>query len=488
MSVFSDELRSYIEHTGIKIQTLSKQTAIERTLLHKFISDERTPDDDMLNRIILSLMLTPSQSSRLRKMLMIKRMGPQVYSRNMHVKALFEKFGALNYGRNNISMRFSHSIDGLPDSATVYGNYEIQSVLKALVEIEASNSSGRIRIIAQPEFSFLIDILAAIGPNKPLLTVEHIICMQCAISQKDDGSYNIGCLSAMVPLLVSDFMYKPFVYYDNAQAHINQTSILPYMIITEDGVLNISYDMKYGTFFRSADFITLYSAIYNDIYNKSVSMFNRLGSASEYLEFYQNPSAYSSNCTIFCEPCLAFFITEDILTKYIYEALPDKHVILSMYSKLIDQRFKQLIEKNKYILSCFTEEGLDDFITYGRITDIPSDYYSPIEKEDCYKMLTKMHELTLSGLYQPIIINTNKFRLPRNLVLTASTNGEAASLTYIHPQYGPIVFDFTEQSLILAFSNFIEYLKASDMVLSREETLRVIEDKLIKLDNLIKCN
>lgn len=486
IDTFSDELQAYIDNAGLKIQTLSKLTMIERTRLHKIISGDRMPDEEMLEKIISVLMLTPEQSSRLRKLYAIRKMGGSIYSRHMLVKNMIENMGNLPARNSNINFSFYHSM-GDQTSCTLYGTNEIQSTLKAIVEMEAAKPSGKIMIIAQPDFSFLLDMLTILGQHKPDLCVEHIICLQQSVGEKDDNHHNISCLSAISPLLSSLLKYNPLVYYDHVKSHINSTSILPYIIMTEDCVLNISYDIKHALFFRSGPFMEFYASIYKNIYAISKPMFNRLGSALEYLGHYENTSAFSCNATLFPEPCIGFFITRNkqMLNKYCLPDFPGRLEIINIYSGLMEKRYQKYSEYNNIIESYFTVEGLDKFISTGRVSELPDDYYIPIEKIDRYRLLQEMYTLSKKGLFYPAIINTLNFKVPENIVVASALVPLSASIVCIHPQFGPMAFDLNEQSLVFSIANFLEYLKKSDMVLSVEKTLEIIEDRLEKLKNEI---
>lgn len=486
MDTFSDELQTYIDNAGLKIQTLSKLTMIERTRIHKIISGDRMPDEEMLERIISVLMLTPEQSIKLRKLYVIKKMGSSIYSRHMLVKNMIENMAISPIRNSEINLSFYHSM-GDQDSYTLYGTNEIQSTLKAVIEMEAARPSGKIMIIAQPGFSFLFDLLTILGQHKPELCIEHIMCLQQSTGEKDDNGYNISCLSAISPLLSSVLKYTPMVYYDNVTSHINSTSILPYIIMTEDCVLNISYDIKHAMFFRSRSFMEFYASVYRNIYNISTPMFNKLGSALDYLGHYENTSAFSCNLNLFSEPCLGFFITrnKDMLNKYCLPNFPNRHELLNMYSQLMEKRYKKHIECNNIIESYFTIDGLDKFISTGRISELPDEYYIPFEKADRYKLLNEMYTHSRKGLFYPAIIDNRNFTVPENIVVASAIVPSSASIVCIHHKFGPIAFDLNEQSLIYSIANFLVYLKKSDLVLSFEKTLEIIEDRLEKLKNEI---
>lgn len=480
MSIFSIALQNHIEHLGIKIYTLAKLSGVDRSHIHKMIKGQRIPaDKNTLNKLIEAMRLTPYQADELKKLYMITRIGEPVYLRHMLVKNLLENMGKLpSKISQSIKTKYLHDFDSSTKSEVAYGTYDINCILKAVIELESAKPNGHIKIIAQSEHSFLMEILISVGINNVDLTITHVMRMQKNNIEDSENRYNLECISNIAPLIVSGCQYNPYCYYGNVKDITNTTSIMPYMIITSDSVVTLSHDLNYAALFHSCDFIKIYSSIYDDILNISKPMLTKYTTPMQLFKYYmeQESKGIFYKYSFFSEPCIMNFITESILDKYIVPDLPNREEILKLYLTRINT-YRELYKNGHCFTSFFTEEGINQFVATGRVTDIPAEYYFPIEKNDRNYMIKIMYEYALQSSYNPIIIDTSKFKVPKNLVIVG-LNEITTLMIYMHPVYGAIALILNEQSVAYSIYSFFQYLKDSDLVLSKEKTHDIITNIL----------
>jgi hypothetical protein len=74
-------------------------------------------------------------------------------------------------------------------------------------------------------------------------------------------------------------------------------------------------------------------------------------------------------------------------------------------------------------------------------------------------------------------VNKNMLQLTDGLIVSA-TNDSIISLIYHQSGKDAICFTLKEQSLTYSFYRFFEYLKSSDFILSKYETLEVLKKQL----------
>lgn len=478
MNKFAKALQGHVEHLGIKIQTLAKLSGVDRTYIHKILTGDRIPSDEsLINRLTSAMMLTPEQTSELHKLYLIARMGEGVYARHMQVKDLFESIGRLPDGNSlSIKIEYACNLTGLPDASVVYGTHNINSAIKAVLEAEASKPAGHIKVIAQPEYGFLMELLTVIGGGRPELTVTHVMCLQQNKYDDNENRYNLECIKNIMPLIVSGCQYKPFSYYGDVKAQINAASIMPYLIITGDCVVNISYDLCHAAIFHCPDFIELYSSVYSNILNVSKPVITKLDTPLQHLSHYTDldPTGAGLTYSFFSGPCLAILFTPEIIKSHIAPELPNKDEIVEIYSMRL-KSYRNLLENGFRLTSYFTEKGILDFVNTGRIEEIPYEYYSPLDKMECCQLLAGMNELSAKGCYKPVIVDCQKFKMPDNLVVGAMSE-KTVSLIYVHKLYGTMAFAFNEQSAAYSIYNFMEYLENSDLVLPDERTQAILRN------------
>ncbi len=478
MSRFSDQLQDLIKERDVKIYTLAAVSGIDRTFIHKMLKGERVPaDDSVVQSLATSLLLTPSETEALMQSYRISKMGEWHYVHRKFIKDSFNLFDKLS-AENNISVNtdYHHQIDVRPGNTSVYGSLEINNVVKAVIEMEASKQNGKIQIVAQPEYSFLFEYLALAGINRHDLTIDHIVCLES--SAKDNSLYNLNCLRVAMPVLVAGCKYNPMCYYDNISSHFGTTSIMPYMILTSEYAVNISYDISFATVSNFRQYIELYSQIFKSIMQKTMPMVTVLRSHIEYLTYFKTVMASFGHADhhLTYAPCLLYFITEEMLHKYLNEPLP-QHKTIFVTIKQCLKELNQTLESSPVQTIYFSEDGLDEFLRTGRIFEVPKNCYSPFDPVDRYRLLEIMYDAALKGRYRPVLINSNVLKAPPSLSFFSFGNS-AVSFVCTIPSERYSVFTITEKSIVYAFHDFLDYLPESDMVYSPEETLAVIKYKL----------
>lgn len=484
MSLFSEALKKHIKHSNIPIQSLAKLSGVGRSHIQKMIKGDRAPaDKDVLSKLIPLLMLTPEEISQLWKLYRIARMGDGVYERHLLVKDFIESIGSIFTSDNySVKTAYAHDLSGMPDINVVYGVSNVNNILKAIVENEASKSNGHIKMILQPDYPFLIELLTSIGRGNKSLSISHVLVLKRNLDRSDEVSYNIQCIKNIAPLLISGCLYSPMFHYEDIGGSANSASILPNMLITEHCVINIACDMSYATIFRTSSLMELYLKIYDDIHSLSTPLITRLGTPLELLMHYHSldqileASSNSALYSFFPEPCLALFFNEDFIKKYMMPDLPDREQILECFAEKL-MSYYSLFHTRHQLVSYFSEHGIDSFVSTGRVTEIPSEYYLPFERKDCLRLLEAMQQLLSKGNYCPVIMDERRFKMPKNLVITsAAENG--VSMIHTHPIYGTTSFAFNEKSISYSLHSFMVYLKNSDLVLSAEDSNALLQRKL----------
>ncbi|MDF2803643.1 MAG: hypothetical protein K0S61_3546, partial [Anaerocolumna sp.] len=388
MDSFSKVLKDHICRIDIKIQNLAFTSGVDRSLIQKMIKGDRVPANiDVLERIILALMLTPRQAVELRNLYHIARIGEEVYQRHLLVKEVLECFGTVPYHNASIiKTNYLHTFENVPDNAVFNGTHDINYLVKTVIEIEATKKDASLKLIIQPDYSFLIEHLAIMGSTYNTLAIEHIFCLQESIKEKDENRYNLICIKNIAPLITSGCYYNPYIYYDDVHSHINSTSIFPYLIITSTHIVTISYDYTHAVLYHDIQFHELYSNIYNGIKSCTTELIEKLPTPIDTFNYYsklEDPDGKILKkidlCfTMFTQPCIMFFITRSMFNKYTLD-IPYKDDLVDMLSKRSEAYLSKIKSGYDYT-TYFTLEGVKDFWETGRFREIPDDFYTPIDK------------------------------------------------------------------------------------------------------------
>jgi hypothetical protein len=406
-------------------------------------------------------------------------MGEDIYSRRKYVKEFFNHFETLSIKKAiPVEISYQYSMDDLPNQSVAYGPLEINNLVKTIIGLEAIKENGKVSIVAQPEYDFLFKFLTLEGINWQDLAIDHIICMENSM-QDDNSHYNLGCINAMMPLLVTGCKYNPMCYYDNIKAHFNSTTLMPYIILTSESIVNISYDISYATVSHFKPYLALYNQIFEDLKQKSVPMAVILHSPFEQISHYLKfISSYGNTDYHFSyAPCLVYFATDEMCHKYVTHLLPEREVFISLVIQHLND-FRKALPLHTVETIYFSEEGLDRFLDTGLLSEIPAQFYSPLNISDRYRLLKYFYDAAIAGICQPLIINSKKLTIPVDLI-TCTCNDNAVSFVYNSQDHDSTALVITEKSIAFWLNDFLGYLKNSSMIFSKEETIALLEDRLL---------
>lgn len=479
MSQFSEQLRNFINDRDVKIYSLAAQSGVDRTLIQKMLIGERIPSNKlMVQKLASSLLLSPAETEILIESYYIAKMGEGTFSHRKFIRNFFNGFNNISAENDiSVSTSYHHLINKLPNDATVCGNLQINNLVKIIIEMESMKKNGNVKIIAQPEYSFLFQCLSLVGMNKQDLSVDHIVCLENSTKDREK-IYNLNCLNVIMPMLVAGFNYHPMCYYDHVSSHFSNTSMMCYMILTSDYVMNISYDVTYATISNAKPYLEICNQIFKSSVQKSAPMAKLLHSPVEHMECFTNVLSNFGhvNYRFTSDPSLICFATKKMLRKYMDASLPNKESLVEttmQYIGLLQKTLELSTMKAVY----FSEEGLDKFLDTGRLTEVPWEYYSSIDIPDRYKLLRCMYDSALAGMYHPIIVKSAVLNIPANLS-TVVYKGGAVSFVYTVPNHNYTAFVLNEKIMVYAVQDFFDCLAESNMVLSPEETLAIIKQKL----------
>lgn len=483
MDRFDKTLRDHIYRNNIKILSLSKASGVDRTLIQKMIKGDRIPaDKEILEKLIEFLMLTPRQAKQLREAYHIARIGEDTYARHLLVKDMLEKFcHETNISDVFFTTKYKHSFMNTTGNGVFYGSKDINQLLKAVLETEASHN-GIIKMLIQPTYDFIIELLAIMGSEYPI-QINHIFCLQEQGNKEEHTIYNLNCIKNIAPLLTTGCEYTPHIYYEDIPSHINSASLFPYLIITSSQVVTLSSDLNNAILYQNASFLTLFTSIFKSIKTNTFPLVNKIkpliGTYKHYNYVISEPNTDTSslgfNYSLYSQPCLSLFSNITLAKKYITDTQLSEQ-LLSKYDKLSSRLFHPE-DSGSPFTSYFTLEGIEYFWRYGRFLELPNNLYSPFEKKDCLYILNNLYEKCISEKITCYLINKEVFKLPSNLIISASGENNV-SIIYTHPDKDTMHYNIKEKSIATSLYSYLEFLKHSNAVYSIETTLEQLKRQI----------
>ncbi|CAB1242594.1 protein of unknown function [Ruminococcaceae bacterium BL-6] len=477
MSLFSEQLRGLIQERGLKIYAFAAGCGTDRTLIHKILKGDRLPADrSVVEKFASVLLLDPKETERLMQNYKIARMGERVYARRRAVSEFFANVDPPTPCEEEPLVPQDHPRRIL-SGGTVYGKLEVNYLVKTVLEEEASRGNGRIQVLAQPEYPFLLEQLALVGIRHRDLCIQHIICLENSLKEKN-SIYNLNCLRSIMPIIAAGCKYSPWYYYDSVGSHFGNTCVMPYLILTRSLAVTISSDGSCAAVFDAPEYRELYRRVFNGLLEKSSSLTEVFHHPLEQTEYYIRMCAGYEyvEYDFMPDPCLLFFADREMFLRYLSPELAADKAFL----KSIPAYFKHTLgaQRMRNIKSVyFSDTGLRRFLSVGRITEIPDEYYTPLSLPDRYLLLRRMYEAALKGDYHPVLIDSKKLKISENLC-TYLFRGGAACFVYAAPGRDYTVFSVTEKSIFSALQDFFSYLPESGNTFSEKETLSFLKNVL----------
>lgn len=486
MSSFSQKLQALIQPRidkgQLTIYGLARNSKIDRSSLYKFINGERLPASAaILDRLAEALRLSPSQAYELRAAYDISRMGEEHYLRRRHTLEF------LNFFNQYVGVPPAEALP-LPEPPPLpsgraevrTGVLPVNSLVQAVLGAEVARPHGEILVIAQPDYDFLIHTLSALTLGREC-SVQHILCLESE-SQEEDSHYNLGCLRAIVELMLSLKSYQPYYYYDNITSHFKNSNALPYLIVTSECALQLSYNQKYAVCLRGAEYVAFFRKIFDDARRNAQLMLSNLDTVTDNICFYQNilQKCAAPHWVCSYSPHIVQCMDREQMEKYLYD-IPNREEIVHAFLSYCGSRDAIDQEKFPYI-GFFTREGIEYFCRTGRFWQIPSSIYAPLEPRDRWELLRRFCK-EFSPTFKNLLLRKAPTPFPAHLEVTSFWDGSIA-FSYEHiPNQFRVLLLF-EKSLASCFEDFFTYLENSRHVCSISETQAFLHQKMEEMERL----
>lgn len=475
MSIFSEKLKEFTEQKNKPVYVLAKYCHMDRSNMYKIVHGTRHPSSiAVVENLAQALTLTPYEKSQLLQAWHITELGEYIYYERKLVSAFISGLKAdRNYLASESFGNMEQSVSTLPKEDTViYGKNSLNSCIKNMIEEETGKESPVIRLICQPEQSFLFHLLATYGSSESL-EIRHLICME-SLSEKQENRYNLQCLNAMAPLLIASCRYQVHYYYDTVQSHFHNMNLLPCMLLTGNQVLLMTADFDQGLLLTSKDIVHMYCQLFEKYMKETKELFQDWLNFPELIdEFEKSKNHYV--ISILSPAPISGAIPAELCFKYMKQEGSYQDLQKTFINDTLDYAQKCMLE-GKYT-NFFTEEGVRDFMDHGHIVDATSDYYHTFQMEDRIQVLRNMVGMLKLGCPQGHLIKPGFLDMQRDFYMTIYDTGRT-DILFRNANHQWRLISIVEKSLGDSFFNFTRYLTENPEVCSQEESLAVMENLL----------
>ena len=470
MSVFSEQLMQYIMRRGMTIRQLSIQTEIEYSFLYRITAGKRNPSSmHMVNLLIRTLALSKHEADALREAYEIARVGEGTYRRRMAVCQMLVSAG--QQPAPTLTLHSSVCMEHVPEVCT--GRAQVHTLIKALLDQECSRSGGRLRIVAQPTDSFLLELLQVQAAHNPEMQVTQLVCFP---NRPEDESHNITLFGALLPLLLSLPNYSAHYYYGAARSIAGKMALFPVLFLTSAYGVLLTADCGSALCFPadSPSYAALerrFAACLEDC----PPLMHSVNGLPAYLDEVQtlfNGNMHEEENSVILTPdiCYVPFLTEDICRRALIHSLPQREMFL--------RRIMEQVSLSRSLCSKATTRhlttmaGVRRFLDTGRLMDLPPGLYEPLTREErCYLLHAFLDAVRTIPQYHMALYDPDQ--LPFSPTLECTVQQNSTHTLFVTPRSETSVssIDIQEPIISGAVYDYFASLFEHPAVCSEEESL-----------------
>lgn len=462
MSEFQENLRELIKESELTIYALAAKTGIERSYLSKILSGKRKMSFDNFISVVDAVCKNEESRARL-----INSYISETFS-----KERFETY--FNYLTNDMTKpapKAKKLIGEIPDGFTsIDSQLELFDFAKFLL---SDNETERIYT------------------NFPVAVILSVAC------ERENCDYRCIVNPALNERTVSIFELIQLnlicctSYIDESTASKAKSELFPYVIITDNFVLFSAKNLKSGYLIKNSELADLYAKEFSEVckrmkVNSQIhdDILNVKEPISKYLFKRQTHRIVNNNLSV------VPFMTRNDWEELARLDLPDRGYLINTTYEYYREFFDS-IDTHIFLAPL---SGLTDFCETGIVSEMPPEYSTPLSVKTRIALLERIIEhikyhpekyklnffkTSTIDSSKPVFSIESAFDPKADCKTTLITmSADKTKKTYFMGNY---LFLSTDKEAVTEYNTFFDLLRVSDKVMTRDETLAAIEDRLLRL-------
>ena len=475
MSKFSELLKGYTDRSGVSVAALSKRCSIDRTTLHKILSGERRPpNEDFVVNLCRMLMLSATERDELIEQYEISLVGDDLYRRRRNVKTMIERLSEVGEKEYSSNTNAIYPVD-LPKNGEVNVYLEKHELLRRLYSafIEAFENKNVVRIITQPGDDYVDFMRFAVGYYNGS-EIRHIFCLDNSSGAGGANDYNLKILPRICEFSAIYSNYHPMFYYDRVESHINESSLLPVMAVSDNFMFRAPFDVQSGIISSNPVSVDYSVRQFEKLEKKCYPLIERADDVSGMLG--SNGDHHDYLYTIDSQPSFLLIGTEEGVRNNLI--LPPEQMDILVERMITVQ--KRYIGRDYF--SAFTKKGLIRFMKTGIINGVRERMNKVLPPERRIWALKKMIESSEEGVYDFRLIESD-CAPQKNLRINMGDDG---TVYFVIRLKSEVVFlTVSEQSMRIAVEDYVSSLIETGKIYSRERSVEIMKKILASESELL---
>lgn len=476
MSKFSNYLKNLIESSGESIAFISRKSNIERTSIHKALTDERILPYASVQALAQHFKLPLDERQEFFRLYDIQLQGEEAYENRQSVCDFLNSLSTIDF-----KMPTPPKVSTFPDSDQfIRGEYAIHSLIRSILIYESShNPNAQFQLFLPPRLNLTMELME-LWLNNRTFSVNELLYFQASYHARPSvaSHEDIKRLGAVIPLcLASRGNYKPYAFTFTSQALMIYP--LNHYIITPQCLILIADDLSVAQVIKNEQLIFYYRNYFLSLLQSCELWVQCSSNILDVLQEYITGTGPDYLQILMSQPCPSRYITPDLIKKYM--KTPD--LPYDTMFQLVERHFSVLRDIQNNYLTIFTEQGLADFVKNGVLQDLPPTYVPPLESSDIKLILTKLYNELENGTITCLIVRPTILHIPDYLSIYTNSQTGLHMYTTNSFVFGAYACDIhiSDISLCKAFSDFFLGLPGSPMVYPKEETLLLLRQYILQL-------
>ncbi|MCD8050357.1 MAG: hypothetical protein LUE89_01590 [Clostridiales bacterium] len=477
MSKFSSYLKQLFEASGESIAAVARDIGAERTSIHKALTDERVLPYRVVQALAGHFRLTLEEQEEFFQYYEMFLQGEDAWRNQQAICDLFNHLTEMRFTPAAVAQP-----PAPPSGATlVDGEFAVRTAIRSVLTWEVSQGADVTIRMFLPRGLDLSQDLLELWMTGAQFHVEELFCSPVVTG--NDCSQDIPLLERVIPLcLVSRGAYAPYYFRDRPGTM--EVNPLNYYLITPRYMIHLSRDLSTAEVHTLKPLIRLFSDHFQRLLERCDLLTTCTSSILDVLRRYTELTSPDNSFFLLSQPCFGRYITSAFIQKYLRT---DGTIPLETLSSVGEERFSLLRKVEKDYYTIFSEEGLQLFIDTGVLIEMPPEYVPPIEPADRLLFLTQLRREMEEGTVVGLIVRPSYLRLPDYLEVYVDAEGRIHFDTTNRFLYGAYCCDLrlSEEYLCRAFRQFFQSLPNSKMVYPKKDALRILDDGIGKLKNIV---
>lgn len=481
MTRFSEKVREIIQNSGYTIYQIARQSGMGRTSLHKMMSGDLIPSREFMEKFYHYFRMLPSEREELELLYTIEKIGPVHYENRVYIRQIIEDLA----GYYNFSAEVQMKSQG-EEKLTASESKDFFSTLELIgwtLDQEFRNHDTPILYMNLPLRSRELSdfIYRLLKKTKKNFQAKQLVMINPNPGKLSDANYNLRIFNRILPLVMSFApKYEVHTCYSRCDEKDSYPFLWPFYIITHDYVIMLSFDATSSYVQKNKTIIEGYTESFLNLYENTESLIVYCQDTYAAFQRYADNFVQYGLPTYSLEskPCPFIMMSEeefDQLSGNTQEKNPEFYKSLKKYS-LGD--YKKIIQSNCDTVQIFPQYGVRHLLENGTFFDQTGVFPGFVNTDTAKKMLSKYTENIKKLKINVNMIFDSKMKIPENLMIEVFGH-QSVILFFALDENRMSFLEIRESSICEAFSDFLEYVRESNISSGTEGTLKYIE-KMIK--------